>query len=543
MAGFFTVTALAIAAERANAVGVVRLTCLPEGLSIELVRAAGFRAGFAPGTVAEQVSFTVPFTAVRGLVRHGRTLALALDPAIVTPHNRFALVRFTGDPDAALSSTYRARVIARWVRYLIPPLVGLFAASAAPPELVSGPLGEASLGLLAALATWAALEGLFRWLTWGGPISDQYRDAFERELSRRLGLLPTKPVVSSPLAASPWDEAEAPARRLAAGWVIAVISIGLVGIMAFLKQFASGPAKDAPPASAALATGIGSAATVVGHVELPAPGSDRPRCSCERADSPLFQGGIPALSVLLFSQPDDGSGVVAPTVREGGKRRRRPRYDFDLAVVNNASRPLHDVRIVLTFARRDEHDQRVGVTDRGLFWEGALAPGRAVKWHVRAPGTEMRIEPSVTGTLEAMGESLASPDAYAKLVSSRYRIVRIHAAKMLAYLRDPRAEDALRSLGSASTAEALTLARIGRAAAPIFACDVAVSAGHLTACVFNAEAKPAAGLSLAVVPAEGSQPGLSFPIEGVVAVHEGTRVSFPFEGPEGPVEVSVERAP
>ena len=49
--------------------------------------------------------------------------------------------------------------------------------------------------------------------------------------------------------------------------------------------------------------------------------------------------------------------------------------------------------MLLTFARRDRRGERAGITERGLFWEGALGSGRAVKWHVEAPGTEVKIEP------------------------------------------------------------------------------------------------------------------------------------------------------
>jgi hypothetical protein len=542
----FAVTALAIAAERANAVGVVRLTCLPEGLEIELVRAAGFAEGFAPSSVAQHVSFTVPYTAVRGLVRHGRTLALALDPAVATPHNRFALVRFTDDPAEALAQTYRARLIARWVSYLLPAPLGLAAVAFAPSGLVSGALGTASLGVLAALIAWVALRGLVRWLTWGGPVSDQYRDAFEIELSRRLGLLPAKPIVTPPWDALPSgaDDALAVAsgRRLAVIGIIVAMSAGLVGVMAFLKRFAGEkrPEEDRP-LTAAVATGAGTSARALAHIELPAPGSDRPRCFCPRADSPLWKDGVPLLSVLLSQSPDDGSGVVTPSIRRG----KRLRYDFDLAVVNNAAEPVRDVRVVLTFARRDERGERAGVTERGLFWGSVLRPGRAVKWRVRAPGTEMRIDPEIVGTLEKSGSAPAPPDAYFELLSSRYRVVRIHGAMMLAYLRDPRAREAARSLSTASPLEAPVLARIERAAAPVIACDIKAQAGMLEACVFNAESRPAEGLTLREV-SEGAEGGSaaprSFPIEGAIPVHEGMRVSLPLEG-DAPIELVAERAP
>ncbi|NUQ78742.1 MAG: hypothetical protein HUU21_34890 [Polyangiaceae bacterium] len=553
MAGLFAITALAIAAERANAVGAVRLTCLPEGLEIELLRAAGFTEGFAPSSVAESVSFTVPYTAVRGLVRRGRALCLALDPAVVTPHNRFALVRFTDDPAEVLAGTYRARLVARWLSFALPLPLALLAVLLAPSNLVGGALGLASLALVVALGAWLALREAVRWLTFGGPASDAYRDAFEIELSRRLGLAPAQALVTPPWE-SPW-ESPAPENPLAAAsmraraisaegsrrWRLILglsgVSLSVVGGMAFLKHFAA--PRDIAPPSAAVATGIASAARRLAELEPTIPrGPVRPRCLCRRADSPLWKEGIPALSILLFDQPDDGSGRVAPTIRQG----RRPRYDFDLAVVNNGDSALRDVRLVLTFARRDEAGQRAGVTDRGLFWEGALRPGRAVKWRVRAPGTEMKIESSVNGTLEQAGVLPADADAFYDLLDSRYRIVRVHGAMMLAYLRDPRALDAVRSLGVAPEGEALTVARIERAAAPVIACDIAVRDGSLEVCVFNSTERPAGGLRGREIPAEKGGISRTFAIEGSIPVHEGEVISVPLEGGDAPEEIVIESA-
>ena len=557
MAGLFAITALAIAAERANAVGAVRLTCLPEGLEIELLRAAGFTEGFAPSSVAESVSFTVPYTAVRGLVRRGRSLCLALDPAVVTPHNRFALVRFTSDPAEALAGTYRARLAARWLSYLVPIPAGLLAVLLAPSDLVGGALGLASLALVVALGVWLALREAVRWLTFGGPASDAYRDALEIELSKRLGLAPAQPLVTSPWESpltpgaprieEPDPLALASMRAQAASeegsrrWrligAIASVSLGLVGVMAFLQHFAA--PRDIAPPTAATATGIAAAARKLARLEPAEPkGPVRPRCLCRRADSPLWKDGVPLLSIFLADQPDDGSGVVTPTIRRG----RRPRYDFDLAVVNNGDSPVHDVRVVITFARRDENGQRVGVTDRGLFWEGALRPGRAMKWNVRAPGTEMKIESSVAGTLEQSGVSPADAEVFHRLLDARYRIVRVHGAMMLAYLRDPRALDAVRSLGAAPESEALTVARIQRAAAPFIACDIGARDGSLEMCVFNSTEKPAKGLRAREALGATGGAARVFPIEGSIPVHEGEIVTFPLEGGEVPREIVIEAA-
>ena len=294
-----------------------------------------------------------------------------------------------------------------------------------------------------------------------------------------------------------------------------VAAAGIVGVMAFLQHYAA--PRPAPPAVDRLASGLGAATRAFRPVyrEPPAP----ERCTCTRADSPLWKDGIPALAVLTFHGDEEGPVDLAPTF----DRRGSPGFDFDLAVVNDGARPLHDVRLTLTFARRSAAGQRVGAVDRGLFWEGVLPPGAAVKWKVKAPGSEMRVDASVTGTLEKARLDPAPADAFFHLTSSRFRAVRVHGAMMLAYLRDPRAGAAARSLSAQSAADELTVGRIRRAAAPVFPCQIRRTEGRLSACVLNASSRPARGLSLREVTPPG-KPGRSFPVPLDVPVHEGRRV-------------------
>jgi hypothetical protein len=549
----FTIGALAIAARRANAIGAVRLTLAPERLEIELLHVAGFAEGFAPGAVADAACFQVPYLAVRGLVHKGRMLYLILDPTVIAPYNRFALVRFSEDPVEVLARAYRARAEARWASYLLPAPIGALVALFAPGSVVSGWLGRGSLGLLVTLALWALFRQIVAFRTWGGPISDRHRDAFEAELSSKLGLMPSAAGAAAPLGAlSPEgaDPEAAPAQLGRAALAIALAAAFVVGGMAFLQRYAA--PGEPPPAVPLLMTGVAAAVARVYPAQSPsdaARGLSRPRCACMRADSPLWKDGVPALSLLMFSGESEGATSIAPVP---GPRPGSMQYNFDLAVVNNAARPQRDVRVTVTFARRNKKGRRVGAIDRGLFWEGELAAGRAVKWHVKAPGTEMRVDPSVTGMLEKGGIEPASPDAFFALTSARFRAVRIHAAIMLAYLRDPRAEEAARGLGdSGSPDERRTLARLRRAMDPVFACGITVSGGALEACVFNASSQPRSSLELREIP-----PGLSsdaaatatsggaaplprrFPIEGAIPVHEGVRLRFPLEG-EPPEEWAV----
>jgi hypothetical protein len=127
--------------------------------------------------------------------------------------------------------------------------------------------------------------------------------------------------------------------------------------------------------------------------------------------------------------------------------------------------------------------------------------------------------------------------------------VRLHAATMLAYLRDPKALDAARDLGATSAAEALLVARLERASAPVFACGLAAAGDALSMCVMNASTEPAADVVVReVVPeAEGAEVDggapapRAWPIAGVVPVHEGALVTVPLEGRAAPDEVAIAR--
>jgi hypothetical protein len=241
---------------------------------------------------------------------------------------------------------------------------------------------------------------------------------------------------------------------------------------------------------------------------------------CTRADSPLWNEGVPVLGVLTFHGDAEAPVELAPTL----DRRGFPRFDFDLAVVNDGDRPLHDVRLTLTFARRTASGRRVGAVDRGLFWEGALAPGAAVKWKVAAPGSEVRVDASVTGTLEQARLDPAPADAFFRLTSSRFSAVRVHGALMLAYLRDPRAEAAARSLEAQGAADEPIVARIRRAAASVFACEMHRVEDRLEACIFNGSSRVQTALTLREITPEGRE-GRGFFVPVAVPVHEGRRAA------------------
>ena len=542
MAGTFTVGALALAAEGANAVGAVRLTLLADVMEIELVRAAGFRRGFVPGSVAESVDMRVPYTAVRGLVRRGRALCLALDPSIGAPYTRFTLARFTYDPLYALEHAYEARRRAAFAAVVLPVPLGLVAALATPASLVSGLVGRAAVGVLVALVGWLLLREALRFATWGGPTSSRLASMLEAALAQRLGLAPIATAPFSPPPA-PMEATGLPPWARAPLLVVFVSVAAVFGISFFQRNLRPASPEELPPPMPMLRAGLFAALVPPSPESLLAEPKaplvpQLPRCVCARADSPLWKDGLPALSVLLASRPEDGSGKVVPAAR----RRGAPAYDFDLSVVNNSASDKRDVRVLVTFARRNDKGRRVGATDRGLFWGQPLKPGRAVKWHLTAPGTEMRVEPSITALLDS-AEAPAHPDTFFALSSARQRVVRIHAAKMLAYQQDPRALSVLDSIGPASAGEELVLAQITRAARPVVACHATKSTQGVEVCLFNSSLEQRRVASLRVVGKnEGENEALSEPIVvGVdVPVHDGVRIDVPYSSETAPFELVAE---
>lgn len=538
----FSISALAIADEHADAIGAVRLTCFPDRLWIELIYAAPFRFGFAPAGVAKERTLAVPYTAIRGLFRKGRMLCLSIDPSLGTPFHRFALVRFTTDPAELLAGTFWMRALVSALWYGLPLPLGYLAARAVPSDLLLGTLGFAAFALVAAALVFWLFGALYRFLTWGGPSSDACRDAFEAEISRHLGLPPVR-ALGGDTAPQALDGAETlGSRPIPLHWGMAIASAGALVLLTPLAIFLvrrytqpSQAAPERPELFTGLSGDIQRLAALDWRPRPPPPPAPRPRCVCERAQVPLWKDGIPRLSVFMSANAEDGSGKIEPVVSSD----EPPYFEFDLAVVNNTEKPMRDVRVVITFARRNQKNERVGVTDRGFFWEGRFSPGRAIKWHVKAPGTEMRVDVSETGTLQESGEAPAPPDSFYELLSARYRIVKIHGAMMLSYLRDPRAEEALIRLGPPASGEALVLDAIRRANASVFACDMKVVDGGLSLCVLNAGSKPGVGL-WAKSAAAGGQAAFEAPIGGALPVHEGERVWLPYPGEAPPDEVVIE---
>lgn len=424
-------------------VGIVRLTLAPDALVVALLRAGGASRGFLPAALGEGGELRVPYAAIRSVFRRRGALHVVLDPRL--SHTRLALARFASEPEG---------------------LVGL------------------------------------RWLR--GFDERSLLRSVEATLVARLGLMPLGFLDEGP------GDPVAPEVRLSprsgrVAWVIALAAVATLGSIAAL-----GPLREpvvVPPRFVEARVGVAAAVAEVptdGLIVLPPP---PPSCTCERAASPLWDRGIPAVSFLiqppeqvlpegLSKEPQLGGFAVSSRVAEEGGP---PRFDLEVAAVNNSARSERDLRVVLTFARRDGQGRRVGVRDEGLFWEGALGAGRAVKWNAGGEGTEVRIDVDARGFLPgapldvARGAKIRSPaaaDAFYELTRARLPVVRYHGATLLAYLGDPRALDAASALEARGEAERLWRERILRAAAPQGVCAVESHGALLRACVRNLGRSP-----------------------------------------------------
>lgn len=566
-----TVAALAVADGPADAVGVVQLACDKDSLALTLLRAGAYRSGFVPGSLARSVTLRVPYGAVRGLVRRGKALVLTLDRSVPSPFHRFALARFTDDPAETLAPLHRMFRLASTLAWVLPGPLGALAAALPPASLVGGAIGRASTALLVALLSGMAMRAIAAWLAWGGPVSDRHREAFEAALSERLGLLPARepettpsrrrsrrPVahgahvltrdtvpdlpqhLPGPIATRPPQIDLAPRGATPIPWarligLASVVAAGALGALVFVRRYGTTDAKPAPA--------IDDTVTAA-RAELPPkpppepPPPPEPRCFCARADSPLWREGVPVLSVMTTTGPDGTLAPPEPKLDEHDN----PVFQYELAVVNNGAVAIRETRVVLTYARRDAENRRVAVTDRGLYWGRPLGPGRAVKWVTEGPGTEVRIDKSELGTLEERGIEPAPADAFFALTRARHRVVRLHAAMMLAYLHDARASEALTLIGAPLAVEAWTLRRIRAAANPIVACNIKAEEGRLSACVFNTSTSSETSLSLREIQDDETKPVRSWPVTVPVPVHDGVLLSWPLDG-DAPGDLEVSAGP
>ncbi|MBI4952457.1 MAG: hypothetical protein HY908_10520 [Myxococcales bacterium] len=553
------VGAIACAAPPANAVGIVRLALGREALVIELCRVGRFASGFVLPGLGQSVRMSVPYSAVRALVRRGPHLHLELDPRVARPFNRFALARFGRQPAGALLARLWSGRLVGALGWVVPPVLAGAAVALVPRSLASGVVGLGAVALVAALVAFAALRRLGAWLTGGGPLSQLLARRFERDLGARLGLEPL-PLEPSALDFVPdgGEAGELPLPgALGAFWRLLGTSVrprallasavavgGAVALAVALGRYGVVRAVELPVASArsgALA-GAGELVETAAAALVPS----HPGCACGRPDSPVWRDGLPQLSFLVVPRRGDIDGPwLEPGVdvrvklddapgRRGARAPRAPRLELEVAAVNNGTTPLAPVTAVLTFARRNARGERVGFVERGMYWP-KLGPGEAVKWRLKGQGTELRIETPLLAAA-APGELVpASADKLAALGRAKLPEVRLHAAMLLRYLGDARAAEVLGALGDGGKYAAL-VAELERVARPLSVCDVRVGPSSFVACLHNGTGELVRGVALREIGGKAR----AWRLEDLFYPGRGLEVTLPLDDGGAPAEVVAE---
>lgn len=559
------VRAVALGEERSNAIGTVELECTPFGLVIAYLGVGSFSEGYAPGALTHGTLVSVPYSGVRQARFEGPRLYLELDPQ-TTPHHKLVLGNFSVGDGTHRHEIYRQRLVLRSAAFGFALIVALLAALSVPRLSPGSSAGLALAIAVIAAATVLAL-GFFidKKLVSGQLAGEAAQNALTSELRMylpdliRLDRPPPKPPKPLPLpdfqGLLPRTTAAVVITLTAGGLAAVLISKWMLTAPDAARRLASAaePAPALPPSPPAPLTAepevaLAAPAAAPTASSAPAPEPDthtsaeagalaiKGKCQCERATSLLWQHAIPKLSVLVLSTKLQ-------------QRERRKRLELDIAVVNNSNEQLRDVTLRVNFYERDPapSNRRHFSRHRVLFFEGPLEPGQAIKWSTEARGVEFELENPVAGDIGPGGDGAASTDAFAALLNANHRPVRLHGAMMLAYLKDPRAREAVLKLQDAlREEEASYLRRVLTALDPIRACQFKVAGGGparlVTACIFNASDQPRDELAVKVNALEAGV-SLSHPVgqpptilgEGVwklpaaLPPQAGVRVETPFD--------------
>ena len=574
------VRAVAIPSERSNAIGALELECTPHGLVIVHLGVGSFTEGYAPGALTSGTKIVVPWSAVAQAHLEGDRLYLALDAA-VTPHHRLALVNFsTGEaPDQREAS--RQRTIVR-IAAVGAALVTLLLVALGIPRIAprAGAMFAIGIGTLAAAGILAIGLLAERRVAGIGLEGDAARETFALDLSTYLPNLirANAPLVRPKPLGVPTFQGFLPRTTLAIAITLTACVLGAVLMARAILR------KDDPEPRASVRRSeeaeerrrdegrarntddegtrpVAAAApvAVTGKAELPAapaPAAPVPaaaggalslgqHCACQRADSVLWRRPLPRLSVVVLSRK----------LRHDLQQKKH--MDVEVAVVNNGDKDLSELSLMLQFFDRDPppSNQRYSTQNRAVFFEGPLAPGKAIKWSVEARGSEFEIENPIPGDIGPGGDGAATTDQLADLLNANHRPVRLHGALMLGYLGDKRAREAAIKLREALREdEAPYLERVIQALGEVAVCDLSVKGQGpmrtVDACVFNRSDEPKKDLGLRVRGLE-SEPGhgdpvgpppivvaeQTWPIARELPPHSGLRLSARFD-----IEASREHA-
>lgn len=516
------IRATASATARSNAVGTVELECTAHGLVVGLFGVGSFSDGYAPAALATGAQIVVPWAALRTARADGDQVFLELDVPTL-PHKRFTLTEFATGDTVHPRELRKQRLLLQLAALGVGALASLLAA-AVVPRLEARSTASLTLGVGLAAALCVLATGYFfdRRLLGGSVPEHAVRAAFLGELEIHFPSLmrsPTAPLAPARqrplpnLAGFLPRTAAAIAVTLTAGIITALLggrhlllpAPQAVTVAALAPQeIADGapetsdvieplgqPAGAVPERAAEGTTAEGAAAKAAPDPAASA-GELRTlsRCVCERATSPLWSEPIPVLSVLLLDE-------------RKVQKRNHTRTSLEIAIVNNGRDSLRELTVHVSFFE-GQGKEREQTKVRPLYFEGPLEPGQAIKWTTEARGTEWKIEPPNFGEISPDAEGTAPAAAFRELLSAKNRPVRLHAARMLAFLGDPEAQKATLQLKDAlRSAEAAYLRRLQDALAAVRVCHLNVSGKGATrsvqACVYNSTDEDRDGLGVQLV--------------------------------------------
>lgn len=530
--------AVAIGSERSNTVGTLELECTPDGLFVAYSAAAAFSPGYAPAALTQGTEVTVPWDQISEARVEGEQILVVFDPRL-TPLNRLLLTRFTTARALPPEQLARRRRLIRW---------GSSAAALALTGLIHTRLLAASphLGIASSLLI-AVLFGLGL-LGVGFIVAKQLgvhsgepgsTAGFSAELGQYLPKL-VRVDRAPPPARKPFNVSELqgflPRTTIA---IVITLSAGALGLLLVVRWIGLSPQVSADGTfsmSPRNSTPSSPARQELSGTESPspaasaAPSTPNPRaptsapldleCTCARADSLLWGEPLPRLSLVLLNRR------VRWGYADDEERSYRRYTELEIAIVNNSREPVSEISMLILFYERKRSGKGLAhVAWRPLFFHGPLKPAEAVRWKVKARGTEFDIQAPLRGVLAPNGEDAAPIEGFAKLfATSDYRFVRMHAAMMLAFLGDERGKESILTLRDAlHEDEAPYLNRLLLSQADLRVCQLHASGEGSTraisACVYNASDKPLKDASVTVRGLDGRLSTLS-PIDeppGVLA--------------------------
>jgi hypothetical protein len=507
---------------RSNAVGNLELEVKPVGLAIALRGVSSYREGYAPGPPVNASAIVVPWPDVYATRIGDERLLLSVNGRCL-PQNRLLLEHFADPPpgDApGFSPLQRALMLCATGAALLALGVPLGLAGALPQPQTLGTLGMAAL--LAALVMTVVLVRSRR-----APqrSSAEVLSDLSLELARYL---PNHIAVEAATPAPSRFETIELSSYLPRSAVGIAITLAATTLAALIGSSAARP------------TGAGGGATPVGPSALDAPSVQTPEsrnatvenaepsgidprgpgepalegttervgepCRCERDEALLWRDPLPRLAPVVIGREIQ--------VHDGHQH-----TELELALVNDGADAAERISLsVLFFEERT--GPRAGAWQTGerpVYFEGPLGPGRTLNWHVEGRGTSFDIVGPDFGMLARDGSDAAPAEAFVALAREGARPLRLHAARMLAFLGDRRAADAALALRStASAGEAAYLDRIAAAPRDVVTCRIRVTRERsnwwrLDACLYNRSAEPRADLALRLIALDdtldGREPG------------------------------------